>query len=113
MTTLLTRKEGDIRSARLPFGSYRGDGKVDPVECGRDDHAERARYSLQVRGEIDEMDANHGLIRGHAPRYTGRNPWMRGIRPIGDEIVNMYSDTGRVPFIWLHPVMLTIDYRDG
>ena len=78
-------------------------------ECGREYPFERDDYTLAVRSQLDMWDKFQGPTTTlHAPRYQGMNPsrdWFSNCN------VNVYTDTGRVPFNWLRPVILTMQYN--
>mgnify|MGYP000591728420 CR=1 FL=1 len=55
------------------------------------------------------MDAQRGPTATlHAPKYNGQNPLLLTDLVHGD--VDVYTDTGRVPFKWVRPVILFMEY---
>ena len=55
------------------------------------------------------MDAQRGpMATLHAPKYNGQNPLLLTDLVHGD--VDVYTDTGRVPFKWVRPVILHMKY---
>jgi hypothetical protein len=80
-------------------------------ECGRERPFERDGYTLAVRSQLDMFDKFQGPTTTlHAPRYQGQNPSRDCTIPSHCN-VNVYTDTGRVPFNWLRPVILTMQYN--
>jgi hypothetical protein len=81
--------------------------KVKVHECGRELPGEREENVCDVKEALDLMDAQRGpMVTLHAPRYHGEKPWVVN--------VDVYTDTGRVPFSWVKPVILKMQYhRDG
>jgi hypothetical protein len=77
--------------------------EVDVHQCGREISGERDGYEEHYKKALDDMDAARGPMETlHAPRYKGRHPYGNG------KNVNVYTDTGRVPFGWVRPVIISI-----
>ncbi len=112
-------KQLNVRGYKIGVITYvvmRGNGQVRLTkvhECGRVQSDSCSRYySELVNAELAMMDAAqvHGPTSTlHAPRYRG-SAWganrQRGF-------VDVYTDTGRVPFAWLKPVILIAQYNYG
>jgi hypothetical protein len=89
--------------------SYGINTAVHVHECGREVAGERDHYSVSVQGQLDLMDAQRGPMETlHAPKYNGQDPYLPTDLVDGD--VNVFTDTGRVPFRWVRPVMLYMQY---
>jgi hypothetical protein len=81
---------------------------VEVHQCGRELAGERDAYPPFLREDLNHMDAVRGPMETlHAPRYKGHNPYGPGTA----NMVNVYTDTGRVPFGWLRPVKFTMPYN--
>ena len=81
--------------------------KVKVHECGRELPGEREEKVYDVEEALNLMDEQRGpMVTPHAPRYWGEKPWRLN--------VDVYTDTGRVPFAWVKPVILKMKYNpDG
>jgi hypothetical protein len=76
-------------------------------ECGREISGERDAYEDVYRKRLDDMDAARGPMETlHAPKYKGRNPYVNN-----GENMNVYTDSGRVPFGWIKPVMVFLQFN--
>jgi hypothetical protein len=78
-------------------------------ECGREAAGARDHYTIYVQQQLQLMDAQRGpMATLHAPKYNGQNPLLLTDLVHGD--VDVYTDTGRVPFKWVRPVILRMKY---
>jgi hypothetical protein len=81
-------------------------------ECGLQDPIAYSHYTSNVQLEITAMNEISGAREDvilQAQRYHGENPAMAHCAKWS--FVDIYTDTGRVPFSWLSPVMIKIDYE--
>ncbi len=81
-------------------------------ECSREVAGARHLYTLDVQVQLQLMDDQRGpMATLHAPRYNGQNPFLPTNLVHGD--VDVFTDTGRVPFRWVRPVILNMEYVLG